>query len=195
MSKADILANSIDNVAKQQTERKEPKSNGAKPVEQKPVDNSGQHKVEFFTGGEKKNEAPTEQTPVQLLTEDVLTATGKTGAYLTESIHDTIFGLTERVIYITRFTAEEKARLVIIDSLPASKLTPDDENLNRKFLAITKKHDKIREKMELDEKDKESLEYAFKEHARITGKPLNPSLILTSTLVKIICNRAIDIFL
>lgn len=180
--KATELFDSIESIASQPTERKN-------PVQQETSSAPSQ----FFDDKpivEVKPEAPAGAP--KKLTEEEIKAAGKTGAFMYGSTIELAFSLMERVVYINRFTAEEKAQMLSMDT---KNPTASDENLNRKFLAINTKHDKIREKIDLSKREMEALEFACAEKARITGEAMDPKVILYTTIAKVFLSRSMDIFL
>ncbi len=194
MNKADLLANSIDNIASQPTERKSPggSSNNANETHENFT------KTEFFSEEpeniEQENIKDVENKSGSL-SEKTIEASGKTGAFLLGSSIELTFNVIERVVFINRFSANEKQRLVILDEKSENEYSDADRSLNQKFLAVSKKHDKIKDKIPLKSKELEALELACSEYTRITGKTLNPNLIIGTTIVQIFANRALDIFL
>lgn len=193
--KADQLFNDIESIAAEPTDRKSPTSipqsvplqgNSNPAVAPAPL-------APTFFGGDEKKEEPKIAEPQ--ISQKAIEASGKTGAFLISGSIETVFSFAERIVYINRFSKSEKSRLIVLDEIPLAQQTVDDQNLNRKFLSITKKHDKIREKIPLDEKEVEALEAACAEYTRLTGKSLNPQLIIWSTIAKIFIGRSMDIFL
>ncbi len=196
--------NNIEAIAGEKTERKEPGTiaqpvaevktetplPAANPVQTQPVQPV---QAQFFTENETSTTQPVvEKTSV--LSEKAIDAAGVTGAYLAASSIEMLFEFAEKIMFINRFTKEEKQRLMEMDTT-GTQTNEADENLNRKFLAITRKREKIKEKIELDEKENEALKMAFAEYARITGKTANPQLILYGTIGKIFISRSMEIFL
>lgn len=184
---ADQIHQNIESIASQATARKSPSANSG----------SGEAQTVFYTEAAEAPPQPAQPNAPKPgeLGEKEIKASGKTGAFLTAGLIEAVFGLGESLLHTTRFTAPEKERLITLDEVSTDQWTEDDDRLNRKFLALTKKHEKIKEKIELKPDEVEALEIAFAEHTRITGKSLNPQLIVWSTIGKIFVNRSIDIFL
>ncbi len=186
---------SLSDVTKEQTERKNPGENSSANT--------------YIPKGEKYTENPIdppennpnpepdkEVEPEKIkLPEERILSSGKTGAYLVGGIMETVFGLTERVVYLSKFSEAEKNLILELQEKDEKEFTDREKSLNRKFLAITKKHNEIRAKIPLDEKDEQALIEGFSEYTRATGKTLNPTLIIWSVVVKVMSNRAIDIFM
>jgi len=185
MDKAEQLKNSIEFIAAQPTERKSPTGNNTG------VENS--NPVEFFT--EETENIEQEKIQQSGLSDSAIKASGKTGAYILGGTIELTFNVLERIIFINKFSDKEKARLVVLDEIEEKDFTDTDNNLNRKFLAVSKKHENIKDKIPLNAKEMEALENACAEYTRITGKQMNPNLIIGATLVQIFANRAMDIFL
>lgn len=195
--KANDLQMSIDSIAGQSTERKSPpqsKDTGT-PIQPTTVNNV---KDETFSGtydpeNENKQNEETEQTTEA--DKKSVEASGQVGAYLIGGMIETVFGLTERLVYMSKFSREEKETILEIQEKDESEFSEYDNKVNRKFLAITKNHEEKRKRIPLSTKDEEMLAKACEEYSRVTGKTMNPNLILWSSIIKIFASRGIDIFL
>lgn len=201
--KANSLRNSIEGVASQSTERKMP--GGSQTVPPNPVQPASptgepSQGAKFFSSpnikqpktesGEQPNALPGGAIDPKLIEQS-----GKTGAYLAGGTIEIVFSLIERLMYLKKFTAEEKEKILEIDGKPVSDMAEIEKSLNYKFLSITKKHDKMRDKIPLDPEEMNGLEIAFQEYTKSTGKTLSPNLIIISSIVKVLCSRSIEIFL
>lgn len=195
-SKAEDLATSIENFANQPTERKMPSTASTEPYKE-PVTVNENSPPEFFGKEEETEDIEQEKISEQKdkASAKAIDASGKTGAFLIGGTIELAFDVTERLIYISKFTNEEKNRIALMGEKTESEYDEYDININRKFLAITKKHDKIKEKIPLTDKENEALATACAEYTRVTGKSLNPNIIIWSTIAKIFIGRSIDIFL
>lgn len=199
--KANQLAASIEQIAAKPTERKLP--NGQQqntpiaPNSEATFFNAGQSKPvpEHVESAANPAAATGNQTPPVNLSEKVIHDSGKTGAFLAAGAIETVFGLAERLVFIKKFTSDEKEQLLTVLEKPDAELTQGERSLNYKFLAVSKRHEKMRDKIPLDENETAALEHAFAEHTRITGKSLNPQLILWGTVIKVLTSRSIEIFL
>lgn len=194
-SAADELSISIDQIAGKQTERKEPpkvksdEPSTGTPIEPEEVkDFSGRYDPDEEEAKKKENEKPETDR-------ESIDASAKTAAYLLSGMIETGFGFAERVVYLSKFTKEEKRRIVDNQEKDESSFDDEDKRVNRKFLAVSKKHEGIRKKIPLSERDEQAFEDACREYTRITGKVMSPNLILWSTIIKVITSRSIDIFL
>lgn len=188
-TKASDFFAEIDNIATQPTERKNPTAMDG---------NSNNSQPKFFD--ESESEPSNTQSDKNIgtastLSEAEIEAAGKTGAFLAGDCLETAFSLIERVVYINRFSGDEKLRMIDNDAKPQSEWTDSDISLDRKFLAVTAKHEKIKSKIPLTKRETEALEMAFAEKARITNKALDPQLIIWTSIAKIFINRSMDIFL
>lgn len=198
MNKATELAESIESIASRPTERKNPtneKPVNESTINQQPPQTTQQtvesKPAEFYTDTPEN----VEQSKIGVLKEDAIKASGVAGAFIAADTTEFIFTILERVTFMFKFSTEERARIVAIDEKSESELDEYDHRVNRKFIALTNKHEKIRTKIPITKEEREALELAFTEYTRATGKSVNPQLILYSSLIKIFANRSIDLFL
>lgn len=196
-SKLDTFASSIESIASKPTERKTPNGQQAAPQQETVQQASSQGESQYFEPEGSKplsGNATTNPNPGNLAP-NVIKQSGETGAYIAAGSIEMVFSLLERLMFIRKFSASDKEQLLVISEKPESQLTEDEKSLNYKFLTLTKKHDKIRDKIPFEKKDIEAMEMGFAEHARITGNPINPQLILWGTIIKAVTGRAMEIFL
>lgn len=189
---------SLNQIANDKTDRKEPgsqKDNEKKfyvPPGEKASGETAEENPEEKTSGNSSEEKINEGNPN--LNFDPKKS-GETSAILFAGCCETVMMLAERLMLVYgRFTDEEKEKYVLIQDKDESELNPREKEINRKFVRILEKHVKIREKIDFSENEMEALAEGFAEHARITGKPANPKLILYATGVKALVSRSMDIF-
>ncbi len=203
-SKSDKIFADIEKIASEQTERKQPKMVVVKSEQtNKEQQAAPTNATEFFTTvkpEEKKEPAPVTKEEIQpentpVIGEKEIKNAGITGAFLAQGGIELLFEFAERMIFINRFSYNEKLRLVMLDELKEDAKTQEDLTLDRKFIALSKKHDKIKDKIPLNEKEIEALTLAFSEYTRATGKTMNPQLIIWATLARVLVGRSMEIFL
>lgn len=189
MKKIEELEQSIEQIAGENTPRKEPpiqkENSTGQPIPPTEINNQPS---EFFSGEQKTENKSVDQ-------EKKIQESGKANAYLAGGAIETVFGLLERVIYLNKFSADEKEVIINIQEKDEKDYSEYEQKVNRKFLAVTKRHDRIRDRIPLDKKEEEALETAFIQHARVTGKLTNSNLIIWATIAKVFTQRSIDIFL
>ncbi|HYD20028.1 MAG TPA: hypothetical protein VEB40_01035 [Flavipsychrobacter sp.] len=182
----------IGEVAAQETERKEPGASGTQP---------GDPASQFYVpdGERPKPQPPSEITEPQpvpgKLTKEEAEASGRTSAHLAAGSIETVFSLIERLMYLSKFSEDEKERIVAMQEKEQSQWDDKERQLNMKFLRINNKHDKIKERIPVPDKELKMMAEGLAYYSQVTGKKANPQLILVSTITKAITNRAIDIFL
>lgn len=214
MSKGEDLFVDIKDVAAKPTERKAAPLNGHAAHQGPPPHNgngnghaapgtSNATRETFYTPPveEKKQtaaEEKVEEAAQQKTTADeekAIEASGKTGAFLAAGLIEMVFGLCNTGVYLTTFNAAEKQQILDIED-KEEPMTPEEDSLNRRFLKATDKYNKIKtDKIPLSKKEEEALANAFAEHRRITGKDLNPNLILYSTIARVLVSRGMEVFI
>lgn len=176
----------LDNITAQQTERKEPDANTEK---------------QFYDPNRKPGEqpaAPTENKPVeQPLNFDPLKS-GQTSAYLAAGAIESVFTIVESLLFhYGRFSKGEITRAKeYLDKHEAGlPLEPKEKLLLAKFMRIREQHDKIRSRIPFPDEDIEAMSKGFAHYHKVTGKEMNPSLLLWATIIKALTNRTTDIFM
>lgn len=213
MSKDDLFVN-IQDIARQKTQRKDPVINGngtnghthngngngssAGHTWKPPVIEEKKKEEQPAAAASSAEAKPAaEQEPVQRILsaeeEEKAKATGKVGAYLAGGLVEMIFGLTNTLVHVSSFTAEQKKMLVALEEKPEAEYTEQEKSLNMKFLAKTKKYEQRKLKIPLSKNEEEILREAFTDYRRVTGKDLNPSLILWSAITRICISRGMEI--
>jgi len=192
----------IEEVASEPTERKTPKgfsnvnlNEFANSIpETKPItENEPQQETKWFS--ETNEDIENDSAPANKSSDKEAEESGQTGAYLISSAIETVFGVAERIVFTRKFNADEKARLLENDNKKFDDLSSDDQNLNLKFLALQKKHDKIRERIPMKDTEVENLAKGLTEYAKVTGKKFDPQLLLWVTIIKSVTDKSMDIFL
>ena len=212
-NKGEDLFVDIKKIASQPTERKHAtsSSNGQPPAAgpggSSVPDPAAAHKETFFTPTpeqtkqtEKESSAAAEANAhaASEQEEKNIAASGRTGAALTSSLIETVFGLINTGVYLTKFNSEEKEQILAIEDKidGLQQLSPEESSLNRKFLKATEKYNNNKDKkIPLSDREMKILAEAFAEHRRITGEDLNPKLILYSAIGRVLVSRGMEIFI
>ena len=193
---------SIESVANEITERKIPKANfehiEPTPIINEPVgiDKTKSFETEFFN--ETTEDIENDLSPKSNssgISDKEAKESGETGAYLIGGGIETVFSLIERFVFISKFSKKEKERLVKIEDINDSDKTSEDISLEKKFLRLSNKHDKIRANIPLSDIEHRNIANGLEEYAKITGKTFSPELLLWVTIIKAISDKTIDIFL
>lgn len=191
-SKAKTFFTKLDQIEGNTTERKDP--NQSSPVSEYVP--KGEDLVEPFT----EENPPTDPPPVKPVqasgvTPESIKRNGVTGAHVAGNLLELLLSGVNTVNYLRKFDSTEKDRIIELQGMDPAKWTPADHNLNRRFLTITKKYEETKEKVKLTPDELNVLKEGFGEYHKATGKELSPSLIIWSTIGKVLIGRSIDILL
>lgn len=183
----------IEEVAGEATERKN-------PVPPQPADTTQQPSVFYdpkTDSTEKKpgttnTSQPVPETPGKL-SKDEAKQSGEANAYLHAGIQENLLKGIILWRYITRFSDDEKEKVISLGSKPDTDHTPEEKNLNARFLKYSETFTKQNEKAKMDKDELDNLAYGYSLHAEITGTKTNPNVIIASTIINGFINKAMDV--
>lgn len=180
----------LDNITSQQTERKEPDANTEKQFydpTKKP--------------GEENKPAPEQPKAVPLGKDGKpidFDAAGRTTAYLVAGGIETIFTVTESILFhFWRFSNGEikRAKEYLDKNEAGLPLKPEEKQLLAKFMRVREQHEKIRSRIPFPDDDIENMARGFKQYHVAKGTESDPSIILWVTIIRALAMRSTDIFM
>ena len=187
------LFKSIDEIGAVKTQRKEQTTNETEKFYD--PERSAGEPIPNTEIKEPNSSQPKQETPVTKLDPERAKRSGVANAYLVSGGFEILFSAIELIRHSRSMTDEEKIILVSSRDKDESEWTKKDRAINKRFLALSEKHNKIKDSIKITDKELEMLEYGFSMYAEATGKEASPSIIIWGCLSRFVGTKLMDMFL